>query len=414
MSDNSNNRSEGRGYNSDVGSYSTPQVSSSLTALAESASPEPLQATRLATRAATSQTPILVASSFRRPNNPRQVFVKLSFPRWILSPGDLSSSLSRGSGFPQTFQPASPPPEVYCCPSWIDQAQGGLSRPMPLHFYSDPRVLKAARISPGSVADPEALEALRATYNESDHVPPPPPATLSSPPTPTGASTSRKRIGLPPSNPWPAQSQRRSDKAPISQVRILSFTLPSCHGPSNLIVFFPSIAPCPRTNGFSVSKKSSADPSHKELISSFSILGIRYASLCLVLPLPNSPTKCSPSQFFDLKGVMLQSYRWLLSSYEGANGSSSHVGQLKQEIKTLKREKAREVGVLQRRLKNLTVEHPAREVCSQHLEAVRAKLEGVQAKSDSAQLEREAFKKEMESLHASRDEALQSNNLLLS
>ncbi|GAA0176520.1 hypothetical protein LIER_29497 [Lithospermum erythrorhizon] len=38
MSNNASNLSEGRGYNSDAGSYSTPQVSSSLAALAGSGS----------------------------------------------------------------------------------------------------------------------------------------------------------------------------------------------------------------------------------------------------------------------------------------------------------------------------------------------------------------------------------------
>ncbi|GAA0169489.1 hypothetical protein LIER_23964 [Lithospermum erythrorhizon] len=46
-------------------------------------------------------------------------------------------------------------------------------RPMPLHFYSDHRVLKAAGLSPSSDVDPGTLEALRATYNVHNHVLPP-------------------------------------------------------------------------------------------------------------------------------------------------------------------------------------------------------------------------------------------------
>ncbi|GAA0167626.1 hypothetical protein LIER_22513 [Lithospermum erythrorhizon] len=49
-------------------------------------------------------------------------------------------------------------------------------RPTPLHSYSDPRVLKAAGLTPGSHAELGALEALRATYNVYDHALPPPPA----------------------------------------------------------------------------------------------------------------------------------------------------------------------------------------------------------------------------------------------
>ncbi|GAA0183498.1 hypothetical protein LIER_30897 [Lithospermum erythrorhizon] len=67
MSDNSSSRSEGRGYNSDVGSYSTPQVSSSFAALADGWSSEPLQATPLATKAPSSQPQVLAALSSRRP-----------------------------------------------------------------------------------------------------------------------------------------------------------------------------------------------------------------------------------------------------------------------------------------------------------------------------------------------------------
>ncbi|GAA0144409.1 hypothetical protein LIER_04866 [Lithospermum erythrorhizon] len=54
MSDTSHSRPEGQGYNIDVGSYSTPQVSSSFVAPAGSGSSMPLQATPLATRAPSS------------------------------------------------------------------------------------------------------------------------------------------------------------------------------------------------------------------------------------------------------------------------------------------------------------------------------------------------------------------------
>ncbi|GAA0155864.1 hypothetical protein LIER_38168 [Lithospermum erythrorhizon] len=54
MSDTSNFRPEGPGYNTDAGSYSTPQVSSSVAALAGSSSSLPHQATPLATTAPSS------------------------------------------------------------------------------------------------------------------------------------------------------------------------------------------------------------------------------------------------------------------------------------------------------------------------------------------------------------------------
>ncbi|GAA0159453.1 hypothetical protein LIER_16223 [Lithospermum erythrorhizon] len=61
--------------------------------------------------------------------------------------------------------------------------------------------------------------------------------------------------------------------------------------------------------------------------------------------------------FYNLLFPLLGVPRRLMSSYEEANGSSSRVGQLQQEVKTLKKEKAWEEGVLQQRLKNLTMEH---------------------------------------------------------
>ncbi|GAA0167449.1 hypothetical protein LIER_40378 [Lithospermum erythrorhizon] len=82
-----------------------------------------------------------------------------------------------------------------------------------------------------------------------------------------------------------------------------------------------------------------------------------------------------------------------LSSYEKASGSSFRAGQLEGELKALKKEKAREEGVLQRRLKNLEGEHITLQekyvasVC--RTEVVRAELEGVQVEMDSAVKERD-------------------------
>ncbi|GAA0158429.1 hypothetical protein LIER_15459 [Lithospermum erythrorhizon] len=310
--------------------------------------------------------------------------------------------------------------------------------PMPLHLYSDPRVLKATDLAPGSVADLGALDSLRATYNVGDHAPlpllivpttssdqqplrPRPSAggpsvtspsddkgsvlpvgqvgtttpadgpilvgehsatvvlepkghkevgsatpldstpsplptsvvqdTGSSPSAPEGPSASKKRMRSPPSNPLPIQSQRRSDKALFSRVRILSFILPS-------ILQLPA----PPAGGSSLLKKPSTDPSHEELISSLSTLGD--------------------------KEVSLRSYKRLLASYKEASGSSSRVSQLEQEHRTLTKEKAQEEGSLQPRLKNL-------------------------AGDNNTLKEKYASIKEREVLRTSRDEAFQSNDRLL-
>ncbi|GAA0176129.1 hypothetical protein LIER_42027 [Lithospermum erythrorhizon] len=54
MSDSSNSLPEGQGYNNEARSSSSPQVSSSLGALAEGGSSTPLQATPLVSRAPSS------------------------------------------------------------------------------------------------------------------------------------------------------------------------------------------------------------------------------------------------------------------------------------------------------------------------------------------------------------------------
>ncbi|GAA0143409.1 hypothetical protein LIER_04101 [Lithospermum erythrorhizon] len=86
-------------------------------------------------------------------------------------------------------------------------------------------------------------------------------------------------------------------------------------------------------------------------------------------------------QFFDLQGLVLQSYKTLMSSYEETNGSTSQVVQLKHELKILKKEKAQEEGVLQRCLRNLSGEHNTLQeryaASVRRTEAVRAELEGM-------------------------------------
>ncbi|GAA0186531.1 hypothetical protein LIER_33819 [Lithospermum erythrorhizon] len=153
-----------------------------------------------------------------------------------------------------------------------------------------------------------------------------------SPSAPKDPSASRKTIGSPYSNPRRAQSQRRSDKAPVSQ------------GLWDLIT-------APPAGGSSISKKSSSYPSHEE-------------------------------------GVALHLYKRLLTSFEEASQSSSRVSQLEQELRALRREKAREEGALKRCLKNLAGEHDAlkeRYAASvRRTDSKRSQLDGVRAERYSA------------------------------
>ncbi|GAA0171545.1 hypothetical protein LIER_41178 [Lithospermum erythrorhizon] len=322
----------------------------------------------------------------------------------------------------------------------MSQRKSPNRRPMPLHFYSNPRVLKAEGLASGSVANLGALEALKLTYNVSDHVQQP--LRLNAPnaagPVVMNSSSEEDEVTSPlqtrylplpmlsflvapfiaslltwadsfrprPSNGRPcvtspsvvslssqetmsnppqrsggdpsdssshAQEEVEGSLPPADQVA--TATLAQVMGPSplatkgplnsrkrmrspssnlvrhcprrgqtrlpfvrppDLILFFPSTAPWSPCQGSSVSKKSSTDPSHEEMISSLSTLG---------------------DKFFELQGVRLRSYMRLLTSFEEASGSSSRISQLEQDLRALRREKAREEGALQRRLTNLTRDH---------------------------------------------------------
>ncbi|GAA0161139.1 hypothetical protein LIER_17526 [Lithospermum erythrorhizon] len=141
---------------------------------------------------------------------------------------------------------------------------------------------------------------------------------------------------------------------------------------------------------------SNAAPNHAKLISSLSALG---------------------DKFFALHGVALQSYMEIMPSYEAASGSSSRGSQLEGELKALRKEKAREEGVLECRLKNLASEHTTLQerygASVWRTVAVRATLEGVQAERDSAMRERDVAVKERDSLRACKDERLQTYDRLL-
>ncbi|GAA0165033.1 hypothetical protein LIER_20534 [Lithospermum erythrorhizon] len=133
----------------------------------------------------------------------------------------------------------------------------------------------------------------------------------------------------------------------------------------------PLVIPRPSQSSRKLEKtplpQSPAFPNHEELISCFSALG---------------------NKFFGLQGVVLQSYKGLLSSYEESSGSFSRVSQLENELKALRREKARKEGILQRCLRNLAGEHTTlQEKYATNIrctEDVRSELEGVQDERDSA------------------------------
>ncbi|GAA0141135.1 hypothetical protein LIER_02350 [Lithospermum erythrorhizon] len=140
----------------------------------------------------------------------------------------------------------------------------------------------------------------------------------------------------------------------------------------------------PRRSEWVPPSSSSTAPNHTKLISSISTLGD--------------------------KGMALQFYKDLLSSYEAARGSSYRASQLEGELKVLKDEKTREAKALQRRLKTLAGEHSILqeryEANVRRTEAVKASLEGVQAERDSAVKERDAVVREWDILRAGRDEIL--------
>ncbi|GAA0145031.1 hypothetical protein LIER_05319 [Lithospermum erythrorhizon] len=371
MSDNSSNHFEGRGYNSDDGSYSTPQVSSSLAALAgrllsgQCPSPEAeeyfcrgLREWPAYPHPSFCGGRVVLGEGLSCATHPQ--YVDLYHHNFILLCLGGGSSHRRSCRFhPYRMSTrALVGSTKHKADSLTFAAYWANILPMPFHLYSDPMVLKATVLAPGSAANLRALKALRATYNVSDHFLPPHPAvpatssdqqplnglrapdaagpvvvssaseedevtgcllrrflplpglsffvdlfiaslltwaarfrprppargpsvttqmlllwdlkaiTLSplpalaaqvtgpSPLAPEGPSASRKRKGSPPSNPRPTQSQRRS----------------------------------------SVSRKSSADPNHEELISSLSTLGdkVYFFKTLTILPAIVSPDFVSP------------------------------------------------------------------------------------------------------------------------
>ncbi|GAA0155385.1 hypothetical protein LIER_38074 [Lithospermum erythrorhizon] len=172
------------------------------------------------------------------------------------------------------------------------------------------------------------------------------------------------------------------------------------------------VSPC-KSSGLTVSEEvredtpssSSAARNYAELISSLSAQGDKVRSF----PLPPFHTL---SNSFGLPIVFWPScsgssvYKELLSSYEAASEPSSQAGRLERELEALKKEKAREEGVLQRRVRNLASEHSTLQEKyadgARCLEAVRAELEGTRAERDFAL-------KKGDHLHAGRDEMIQTH-----
>ncbi|GAA0138624.1 hypothetical protein LIER_42543 [Lithospermum erythrorhizon] len=258
MSDSTNSRPEGQGYNCDALSYPSHQIFSSLDSLVGSGSSRPLQATPLASRA---------PSSSHCPPQAKMVRADLNRCGSELSEKDLVDLRSRMISRPQCFfnlprltdRANTPPPrlrtffvialdnsprlpvhpfivevlsmvgvtptaeffltsfsqrthkddllyftvrtdmkgfyEAFSSKVELDTRRDPFSftsrhkedahafstfwedkYPMPIHFYTDRRVIRDAGLIPPTDANPRALEALRVSYNMPDHVPPSPPA----------------------------------------------------------------------------------------------------------------------------------------------------------------------------------------------------------------------------------------------
>ncbi|GAA0170278.1 hypothetical protein LIER_24576 [Lithospermum erythrorhizon] len=100
-------------------------------------------------------------------------------------------------------------------------------------------------------------------------------------------------------------------------------------------------------------------------------------------------------KFFDLHGAALQSYNDLISSYEVSSGSSSRIGQLEDELHFLKKEKAREEGIL----KGMLWQERERDVVGREIDVVVE--------------ERDVAAKERDIIRAGRNEILQTHDRLL-
>ncbi|GAA0141673.1 hypothetical protein LIER_35436 [Lithospermum erythrorhizon] len=234
MSDSSNSRLEGQGYNSDARSFSSSQVSSSPDALAGSGSSVPLQATPLASRAPSSSRhppqaktvrvdlhrccselserelvdlrsryDIPTSVILRRPNATDRAnapppglrtFYVVALNNGLRLPRPQKDGFlyftvrTEMKGFCKAFT-SKVEPETWR-PFFFYASGKGLLQCVPFGFMDHPKshVLKATGLSPIADADPGALEVLRVSYSLPDHTPTPSssvPATTPNQPPPS-------------------------------------------------------------------------------------------------------------------------------------------------------------------------------------------------------------------------------------
>ncbi|GAA0156086.1 hypothetical protein LIER_13660 [Lithospermum erythrorhizon] len=301
--------------------------------------------------------------------------------------------------------------------------------PMPLYFYTDNRVLKAAGLFPIADADLRAL-SLNFSYNKSSeedeamspllrrYLSLPGLTSFLEPLFASMLTWAARHRPRPPAEP---ESSATDHSGPwhLSCGRLRSKLVHRYSGTGGSRWFCPRPSKLLKRSERTPPSSSPAASNHAELVSSISTLGDKVH----LFPLPSFVFLCTPLiplsflQFFALHGVALQSYKELMSSYEAASGSSSQDGQLEGELKAFIKEKACKEGVLQCRLKKLASEHTTlqeRYGASVRLtKAVRATLEGVQAEKDSTMRERDAAVKERDNLCAGKGEMLQTHDRLL-
>ncbi|GAA0139196.1 hypothetical protein LIER_00794 [Lithospermum erythrorhizon] len=229
-------------------------------------------------------------------------------------------------------------------------------RPMPLHFYTDSRVLKAAGLFPISDVDLGALEAPRFTFNVPDHAPLPPPAIRAASPN-----------HLPLSNGKQFLRGGRSGKSPTKKVPpfpwVYSFVDPFVASILTWATCFRSRHPLENQLHW-VLVMSPWSPRVLELISSFSVLGDK-------------------KEKAQEEGALQRSLRNLTAEHNTFQEKYAD----------------------RRRLSHRG--------CKVELEGMQAKRDSALLERDASMKERDALKKEGKSLRAGKDEMLQANDRLL-
>ncbi|GAA0185371.1 hypothetical protein LIER_32659 [Lithospermum erythrorhizon] len=240
---------------------------------------------------------------------------------------------------------------------------------MPLHFYTDVRVLKVDGLFPTVDADPRALEALRVSFCVLDHASLPPPIAPTATPNRLPLRyipcfIFNKTLNVRCDSPVTLEPVVENARGQYSATVVLESEYQG--GINSLTPRTPSLIPLPtpelRPRGSSTSPPGGSLPSRK-------------------------------------------------------SGSSSRAGQLEGELKALKDEKTREAKALQRQLKTLAYEHSIMQerygAIVRRTEAVRASLEGVQAERDYAVKDRDAATRERDILRVGGDAMLQTHDRLL-